>query len=46
MLRGLARTQQGDRTAALADSDWVLEKMPDGVDLEAIRALRRLGRGR
>jgi regulator of sirC expression with transglutaminase-like and TPR domain len=41
VLRGLGRAQQGDKTAALADIDWVLDKMPDDVDLEAVRAVRR-----
>ncbi len=41
VLRGLARAQMGDKAGALADLDWVLEKMPDEVDLDAVRALRR-----
>lgn len=40
-LRALARAQQGDRAGALADLDWILEKMPEDVDLDAVRGLRR-----
>ncbi len=47
VLRGLARNQMGDRAGALADIDWVLEKMPDDIDLDAVRAVRRrLDRGK
>jgi regulator of sirC expression with transglutaminase-like and TPR domain len=40
-LRALMRAQQGDKPGALADIDWILEKMPDGIDLAAVRDLRR-----
>ncbi len=40
-LRALVRAQLGDKAGALADIDWVLEKMPEGVDLDAVRAIRR-----
>lgn len=41
VLRGLGRAQQGDRKGALEDLDWVLEKMPEDLDLDAVRAVRR-----
>jgi regulator of sirC expression with transglutaminase-like and TPR domain len=40
-LRALVRAQQGDKPGALADIDWILEKMPEGIDLAAVRDLRR-----
>jgi regulator of sirC expression with transglutaminase-like and TPR domain len=40
-LRALARSQTGDREGALADLDWILEKMPEGIDLDGVRAIRR-----
>src|SRR5262249_33336107 len=40
-LRALARYQSGDREGALKDLDWVLEKMPEGIDLERVRGLRQ-----
>ena len=40
-LRALARYQLGDRKGALADLDWILEKMPEGIDLAGVRAIRR-----
>src|SRR5262245_12871214 len=40
-LRALARYQNGDRDGALKDIDWVLEKMPEGIDLDVVRELRR-----
>jgi len=39
-LRALARFQGGDREGALKDLDWVLEKMPEGVNLDVVRGLR------
>ena len=39
--RDRTRAQQGDKAGALADIDWILEKMPEGVDLAAVRDLRR-----
>ena len=40
-LRALARFQLGDRKGALADLDWILEKMPEGIDLDGVRTIRR-----
>jgi regulator of sirC expression with transglutaminase-like and TPR domain len=40
-MRAMARAQLGDKPGALADLDWILEKMPEDVDLDAIRAIRR-----
>ena len=40
-LRALARCQGGDREGALKDLDWVLEKMPEGVNLDVVRGLRQ-----
>lgn len=33
--------QQGDKEAALRDVDWLLDKEPEGVDLDKLRDLRR-----
>jgi serine protease Do len=41
VLRGLGRAQQGDRKGALEDLDWVLEKMPEDIELDRVRELRR-----
>jgi regulator of sirC expression with transglutaminase-like and TPR domain len=41
-LRAGLRYQQGDREGALADVDWLLEHEPEGLDLERVRAMRRL----
>jgi regulator of sirC expression with transglutaminase-like and TPR domain len=40
-LRAAARFQAGDRKGALADLDWLLEKEPEGVDLNRVRQMRR-----
>jgi regulator of sirC expression with transglutaminase-like and TPR domain len=40
-VRAMVRMQQGDKAGALADLDWVLEKMPEDLDLDAVRAIRR-----
>ncbi|MBI1917511.1 MAG: trypsin-like peptidase domain-containing protein [Planctomycetes bacterium] len=40
-LRALTRYQGGDREGALKDLDWVLEKMPEGIDLDVVRNLRQ-----
>jgi serine protease Do len=41
-LRVGLRYQTGDLAGALADVDWLLEKRPDGVDLEQLKMVRRL----
>jgi len=41
VLRALARAQLGEMKDALEDLDWVLEKMPEDVDLDTVRGLRR-----
>lgn len=46
-LRALTRAQLGDKAGALSDLDWILDKMPEGVDLNAVRSLRnRIERSR
>ncbi len=40
-LRARARHQLGDGKGSLADLDWLLEKMPEGIDLDQVRAIRR-----
>jgi serine protease Do len=40
-LRAVTRAQTGDRKGALEDLDWILDKMPTGIDLEGVRAIRR-----
>jgi regulator of sirC expression with transglutaminase-like and TPR domain len=40
-LRALARFQLGDKKGALADLDWILEKMPEDIDLDGVRTIRR-----
>jgi regulator of sirC expression with transglutaminase-like and TPR domain len=40
-LRAVTRYQLGDRDGALADLDWILEKHPDDIDLDGVRAIRR-----
>ncbi len=40
-MRAVVRQQTGRREAALSDLDWFLSTAPDGVDLEAIRTMRR-----
>jgi regulator of sirC expression with transglutaminase-like and TPR domain len=41
-LRARLRFQTGDREGALRDVDWLLEKQPEGIDLESVREMRRL----
>ncbi len=41
VLRALARAELGELKEALEDLDWVLEKMPEDVNLDAVRGLRR-----
>jgi S1-C subfamily serine protease/regulator of sirC expression with transglutaminase-like and TPR domain len=40
-LRAVVRTQAGNRAGALTDVDWLLEKQPDGIDLDRVREFRR-----
>ncbi len=40
--RAQLRFHLGQREAAIADVEWLLEKKPDGIDLERVRELRRL----
>jgi len=39
-LRAVMRFQTGRRAAAVADLDWILDKRPEGIDLEELRAMR------
>ena len=39
-LRAVLRFQTGRRAAALADLDWILDKPPEGIDLDELRAMR------
>jgi regulator of sirC expression with transglutaminase-like and TPR domain len=41
-LRAGLRYQNGDRAGALQDVDWLLEHQPDGLDVERVRAFRRV----
>jgi regulator of sirC expression with transglutaminase-like and TPR domain len=41
-LRAGLRYQMGDRDGALEDIDWLLEHNPEGLDVERVRAFRRL----
>ena len=34
--------QTGRQRAAVADLDWILEKAPDGVDLDRVREMREV----
>lgn len=44
-MRAVLRYQAGDRAAARADVDWLLERQPAGVPLERVRELKQvLGR--
>ncbi len=36
------RLVSGDREGALADVDWLLEKSPEGIDLDGVRKFREL----
>jgi regulator of sirC expression with transglutaminase-like and TPR domain len=40
-MRAIVRAQSGDRDGALEDVDWLLEKEPEGVDLERLRQFRQ-----
>lgn len=39
-MRGVVRFETGRRDAAIADLDWILEKMPPDLDLERIHQMR------
>lgn len=41
-MRAFLRHKTGDRDGALQDVDWLLEHPPEGMDVEALRAFRRL----
>jgi regulator of sirC expression with transglutaminase-like and TPR domain/S1-C subfamily serine protease len=41
-LRAGLRYQSGDRKGALQDVDWLLEHQPEGLDVERVRAFRRV----
>jgi hypothetical protein len=41
-LRAGVRFQSGDRAGALQDVDWLLDKQPEGIDLESVREMRRI----
>jgi hypothetical protein len=40
-MRAIVRAQARDRDGALEDVDWLLEKEPEGVDLERLRQFRQ-----
>jgi regulator of sirC expression with transglutaminase-like and TPR domain len=40
-MRAIVRAQSGDKEGALEDVDWLLEKEPEGVDLEKLREFRQ-----
>jgi serine protease Do len=42
LMRAGGRWQTGDRDGALRDVDWLLDRQPEGVDLERVRELRRV----
>jgi regulator of sirC expression with transglutaminase-like and TPR domain len=39
-LRAMVRARSGDRAGALEDVDWLLDKHPEGVDLDRLRDFR------
>jgi regulator of sirC expression with transglutaminase-like and TPR domain len=41
-IRAGLRAQSGDREGALQDVDWLLEHMPEGLDVERLREFRRM----
>jgi serine protease Do len=41
-LRAVLRHKAGDRDGALQDVDWLLEHLPEGLDVEALQEFRRL----
>jgi regulator of sirC expression with transglutaminase-like and TPR domain len=40
-MRAIVRAQSGDKEGALEDVDWLLEKEPEGVDLEKLQEFRQ-----
>jgi regulator of sirC expression with transglutaminase-like and TPR domain len=40
-MRALLRAQTGDKAGALKDVDWLIEKQPEGVDLDRLQDFRR-----
>jgi serine protease Do len=40
VMRAMVRARAGDRQGALEDIDWLLEKEPDGVNLDRLREFR------
>lgn len=45
-LRTVVRFETGRRDAAVADLDWFLEHQPEGLDLDRIRQMREVFKGR
>jgi serine protease Do len=41
-LRALILLRSGRRTEAIADADWLLERHPEGVNLNEVDELRRV----
>ena len=41
-MRAGLRYKTGDNAGARTDVDWLLEKMPDGLDIDRLRAFRKL----
>ncbi len=41
-MRAGLRYKSGDNAGALKDVDWLLEKMPEGLDVEGVREFRKL----
>jgi regulator of sirC expression with transglutaminase-like and TPR domain len=41
VMRAMVRARSGDRQGALEDIDWLLEKEPEGVDVDELRKFRR-----
>jgi serine protease Do len=40
-IRAIVRAQSGDKAGAIEDVDWLLEKQPEGVDLDRLREFRQ-----
>jgi regulator of sirC expression with transglutaminase-like and TPR domain len=41
VMRAMVRARSGDRPGALEDIDWLLQKEPEGVDVDELRKFRR-----